>query len=305
MKRLITLLLVGGVLLTAAGIQAEESKKVFGDLDGQIMATGMKRVVKLDSDGNELWSYPGQNVHDVWLLPNGNVLFADNNAQEINPETNEIVWSYIPKVEEGGGTFGVQRLDNGLTMVAENSTGRILEVDQDGKIVFELQLPLIEVGSHQNFRHCRKLKNNNYLVTHKGIKLVREYTPKGEVVQEIEIPNAAFSAVRLPNGNTVVGHIDGVTEYDKQGKACWTFSVEELPEGISTGLICGLHCLDNGNIVCGLYSIPLADEPFAGLFEITREKKLVWRYQNAKGDKNMMGVHKLTAEGKPMATPLR
>ena len=290
------------VLMAATStVLGAEGDKIFGELDGQIIATGSGRVVKLDKDGNKLWSFKGANVSDVWLLPNGNVLFADNAAKEVDPKTDKIVWSYKSEFGKGGGTFGVQRLENGLTLVAENSTGRILEVDQKGAVVFEMQLPLIKRGIHGNFRHCRKLQNGNYLITHKGPKIVREYTPKGEVVQEIKVPNAAFSAVRLPNGNTIVGHIDGVTEYNKEGKAVWSFKTSELPAGITTGFLCGIHSLPNGNIVCGTYRVPLKDEKGAALFEITRKKKLVWRYFKSDGDRVMMAVQKLTPDGKSLS----
>ncbi|NQT85150.1 hypothetical protein HQ560_00195, partial [bacterium] len=73
-------LLLCVLAVAASSSSAEEPKKVVGDLDGQIICTGAGRVVKLGKDGNELWSYKGQNVSDVWLLPNGNILFADNNA---------------------------------------------------------------------------------------------------------------------------------------------------------------------------------------------------------------------------------
>ena len=275
-----------------------EEKLVFGNLDGQILTTGAGRVMRMDQQGNILWKFKGRNVSDIWMLPNGNVLFADNDAKEVDPKTNEIVWQYKPEFGKGGGCFGVQRLENGNTLVAENSTGRILEVDKAGKIVFEMQMPFMEKGSHNNLRTCRKLKNGNYLVAFKAKKMIREYTPKGEVVQEIKTSNAAFTAVRLPNGNTVVGHIDGVTEFDKESKAVWNFNAEDLPDGLKVGYFCGVHCLPNGNIVCGIYSIPIKEQTGVGLCEVTREKKLVWHYFKNKGDRVMMSALKLTVDGK-------
>ncbi len=287
------------LMITCSALRAAEGDKVCGELEGQILATGSGRVVLLDKVGSELWSFKGANVSDVWLLPNGNVLLADNEAKEVDPKTDQIVWSYKPEFGQGGGTFSAQRLANGMTVIGENSTGRILEVDQGGKIVFEMQLPDITRGSHNNFRCCRKLENGNYLVAFKEKKAVREYTSQGEMVLELKLPNVAFSAVRLPNGNTVAGHIDGITEFDKDGKAVWNFSVNEMPEEVKTGMICGTHCLPNGNIVCGIYSVPLKEPRGAALLEITRDKKIVWRYLGS--DKNMMGVQKLTADGKPLA----
>jgi len=297
MKSLVKVSLLAAM---AVSVMSAKSETVFGKLDGQILTTGAGRVMKLDQKGNVLWDFKGRNVSDIWLLPNGNVLFADNAAKEVDPKTNKIVWQYKPEFCKGGGTFGVQRLENGNTLVGENSTGRILEVDKDGKIVFEMQMPNMKRGSHNNLRNCRKLKNGNYLVAFKVGKMVREYTPKGEVVQEIKTSNAAFSAVRLPNGNTVVGHIDGVTEFDKESKAVWNFNAEDLPDGLKVGYFCGVHCLSNGNIVCGIYSIPIKEQDGVGLCEVTREKKLVWHYFKNKGDRVMMSAQKLTADGKAL-----
>ncbi|MDA3926135.1 MAG: PQQ-binding-like beta-propeller repeat protein [Kiritimatiellae bacterium] len=286
------------LMAVTTGVLAADADTVFGNLDGQILATGAGRVLRLDAQGNVLWSFKGSNVSDIWMLPNGNVLFADNQAKEVDPKTNKIVWSYKSEFGKGGGVFGVQRLENGNTLVCENSTGRILEVDQDGKIVFELQMPFMEKGSHNNLRTCRKLKNGNYLVAFKAKKLVREYTPDGKVVQEIKTSNVAFTAVRLPDGNTVVGHIDGVSEFDRNSKVVWNFNAEDLPDGLKVGYFCGVHCLSNGNIVCGIYSIPVKEERGVALCEVTREKKLVWHYFKKGGDRVMMSALKLSADGK-------
>ena len=44
-------------------------------------------------------------------------------------------------------------------------------------------------------RMARKLANGNYLVCHSGARLVKEYTPKGEVVWEVKVPGLlAFAA---------------------------------------------------------------------------------------------------------------
>jgi outer membrane protein assembly factor BamB len=234
------------------------------------------------------------------MLDNGNILHADNNVTEIDPKTNEIVWSYKPEQQKGGGTFSCQRLKNGNTMVGENSAGRIVEIDKAGNIVFELKLPLMQPGSHNNLRMVRKLKNGNYLVCHKDKSLVREYTPKGEVVFEVKVSDVPYSAVRLDNGNTVVGHINNITEFDKHGKKVWQFNRNELT-GLEIGMICGIHVQPNGNVVMGFYRAVQKDNG-AGLLEITRNKELVWRYVNtsAKTDRNMMAVQLLDQNGTPL-----
>lgn len=294
----IALLLV--ISLLSGALAGAEKKFIYGTLGGRVLATGGGRILLLDKTGTILWQHKGQNCSDIWMLANGNILHADNNVTEIDPKTNEIVWSYKPEQQKGGGTFSCQRLKNGNTVVGENSAGRIVEVDKRGNIVFELKLPLMQPGSHNNLRMVRKLKNGNYLVCHKGESLVREYTPKGKVAFEVKVSDVPYSAVRLDNGNTVVGHINNITEFDKHGKQVWQFNRNELT-GLEIGMICGIHVQPNGNVVMGFYRAVQKDNG-AGLLEITRNKKLVWRYVNTSGktDRNMMAVQLLDQNGKPL-----
>ena len=291
-----------GVMCISGPVLGEEAR-VKGTLTGQVLTTGSGKVLLVDTTGKTLWKHKGANCSDIWMLDNGNVLLADNNVLEINPTTDKVVWTYKPAQQKGGGTFTCQRLAGGITMVGENSAGRIVEVDKEGKIVFELKLPLCQPGSHNNLRMVRKLDNGNYLVCYKAKALVREYTPGGKVVFEVKVTQIAYSAVRLPNGNTVVGHIQCVTELDPKGKQVWQFDKSELKD-VKIGMICGIHALPNGNIVMGVYRVP--KEPSgAALLEITRDKKLVWRYVNTSktGDRNMMAVQLLDEKGKPLPGP--
>ena len=288
-----------GVMCISGPVLGEEAR-VKGTLTGQVLTTGSGKVLLVDTTGKTLWKHKGANCSDIWMLDNGNVLLADNNVLEINPTTDKVVWTYKPAQQKGGGTFTCQRLAGGITMVGENSAGRIVEVDKEGKIVFELKLPLCQPGSHNNLRMVRKLDNGNYLVCYKAKALVREYTPGGKVVFEVKVTQIAYSAVRLPNGNTVVGHIEAVTEFDPKGKKVWQFSVKDLA-GIKLGMICGIHVLPGGNVVIGFYRVAMGPDG-AGLIEITREKKLVWRWicPAKGGERHTMGVQKLDAAGKPL-----
>jgi hypothetical protein len=288
--------------LFASSARSEEQpqKKLFGTLTAKVIATG-GTIVLFDGEGKTTWSHGGGNCHDVWMLPNGNVLFANGEVHEVDPKTNKDVFTYKSAVSAGGGAFACQRLEDGNTLIGENSTGKVLEVTPEGKVAFELQLPMAKAGNHHNLRMVRKLKNGNYLVCHSGANTVREYTPKGEVVFEVKTPQLAFSAVRLANGNTMVGHIEAVTEYDPKGQTVWEFKKTDLPD-VALGMITGINVQPNGNILMGIYSIQKVPNG-AGVLEITREKKLVWRYIDTAKNSNgsMMGVELLDAEGKPLA----
>ena len=304
--RKITVLFVAAVVLSFTGMASLNAAKsaskpiIHGTLKGHLLATGAGRMLIMDNTGKILWKHKGGNCSDIWMLKNGNVLLADNNVVEVDPKTDKVVWSYKPEMQKGGATFTCQRLENGNTMVGENSAGRIVEVDPKGKIVFELKLPLCQPGSHNNLRYVRKLANGNYLAAYKAKGLVREYTPEGKVVFEVKVKPIAFSAVRLPNGNTVVGHINCITEFDPKGKQVWQFDKKELKD-VKIGAITGIHVQSNGNIVIGIYAADRGKDG-ASLLEITREKKLVWRY--AGGDRHMMGVQLLDNKGKPLPGPV-
>ncbi|MGD0094826.1 MAG: hypothetical protein ABSE73_33355, partial [Planctomycetota bacterium] len=61
------------------------------------------------------------------------------------------------------------------------------------------------------------------------------------------------------------------------------------------------HVQPSGNLLMGIYQIQKVPNG-AGVLEITREKKLVWRYIDLAKNSNgaMMGVQLLDAEGQPL-----
>ena len=278
------------------------SQQVTGHPEGQILTAGSRRMMILDPTGAIVWQHKTGLTHDTWMLPNGHILYADGSAVTELTRGQKVVFQYRPENQRGGGAFSCQRLDNGNTLVGENSTGRVLEVNPAGRIVFTLQTSPCEPGAHHNMRMTRKLKNGNYLVCHSGAHLVKEYTPVGKVVLELKLPNIAFSAIRTPQNTTLVACLDKIVEFDAGGKSIWEFAKTDLP-GVTIRNICGLHLLANGNIAAGCYSAyDKKDGSGTGLFEITRDKKLVWRYANPAGpDGTMMPIVILDANGKPLA----
>jgi outer membrane protein assembly factor BamB len=268
--------------------------------DFKLLASGDHRVMILSATGAVEWEHPTKLTHDAWLLPTGNVLFADGESVTEVTRDHKVVFQYKSPVQKGGGTYACQRLANGNTVIGANSAGKILEVDPTGKIVFEMPTTPCTPGQHHNMRMARKLKNGNYLVCHSGAHIVKEYTPKGAVVLEIKTPNLAFSAVRTEHGTTIVGSLNKLLEYDATGKVVWEFANTDIP-GVKITNMTGLHLLPNGHIVTGCYSAYDKSGEGTGLLEITRDKKLVWRIANPELGRSQMAVQKLDAEGKPFA----
>lgn len=112
------------------------------------------------SSGDILWhqrDLTWGHQHNADMLPNGNItLFANgmNNlhqplhsrALELDPKSGEIVWQYI---DPQRWTFfspvmsGIQRLENGNSLICEAINGRVFEVDKAGDIVWDYIAPML------------------------------------------------------------------------------------------------------------------------------------------------------------------
>jgi outer membrane protein assembly factor BamB len=260
-----------------------------------------KRIAIIDADGKTEWEYKIGPIHDLHLLPNGNVLcqLSWTRVVEIDPKTDKIVWEYDANLASSGKRkveiHSFQRLDNDITMIAESGPARIIEVDKLGQIVRELKLKVTNPNPHTDTRLVRRLKTG-YLVCNEGDGVVREYDNQGKLVWEYEVPlfdmkpkpghgpegfgNKCFAAVRLANGNTLLstGNGHSVLEVTPAREIVWSLKQGELP-GIELSWVTTLQVLPNGNIVLGnCHAGPNNPQ----IIEVTRDKKVVWTFQDHK-----------------------
>jgi len=299
MKLIHSSFILASVLASACWSQPADG--VTGTLEHQVLATGSGRVALFEKDGTVLRSAKTGNNADAWYLENGNILFADGKVTEVDKD-GKVVWQYKPASDRSDGAMSCQRLANGNTVVGENGTEQVTEVDKEGKVVFTLKIkPQAKKNPHHVMRICRKLENGNYLVCHSGDHIVREYKPDGTVVFEYTCKSIAFAAVRLANGNTMISSLDQIEEVSPKGEVVWSFSKTDLPE-LSIRNMTGMHILKNGNMVIGNYSAyDKKAKTGVGMFEITREKKLVWAYVSPGfKDGSMMAVQKLDGDFNPL-----
>jgi hypothetical protein len=268
----------------------------------RVLAQDKGHVAIVNAKGEVEWEVPcAYNSHDIALLPGGNLLLHTGPATvvEMTPE-KQIVWQYEAKPKAGyKGRVEVhafQRLDDGLTLVAESGNRRLVEVDRDGKIVREVPLTVEHPDPHRDTRLARKLANGHYLVCHEGDGTVREYDGDGKVVWSYTLDLAGrprspghgpeghgvevFGALRRDNGNTIIagGNNNRVIEVEKDGKIVWSIGHDELP-GIRLAWVTTLDLLPNGNLIVGNCH---AGEANPQLFEVTRDKKVVWQFRDFK-----------------------
>lgn len=288
-------------VLLSAPLLASPPSPFSSPPSGQILSTGAGKVMLMNQEGKILWQHKAGNAHDCWMLANGHILMADGQIREIDPVSGKTTFHYQPTITKGGGVYSCQALSNGRILIGENSSSKIYEMNRNGKVEFELQLPLHSPGSHHNLRMVRKLDNGNYLVCHSSKHLVREYSPEGKIVFAVKVDNIAFAAIRRPNGNTLISHIDAITEFSPDGKKVWQCHKLDL-QPLTLGSFCGIHLLENGNLAVGIYAAYKKGGQ-AAMLEITRNKQVVWKYSKPSADKSIMSLQILNADGKPINGP--
>lgn len=105
--------------------------------------------------GEIVWAWGASQLifpHHPTLTEAGTILVFNNGDDttgsqvvEVDPLTNDIVWTYGPTKEFFSETRGSNfRLDNGNTLITESDTGYVFEVTPAGKTVWEFRNPHVD-----------------------------------------------------------------------------------------------------------------------------------------------------------------
>lgn len=257
------------------------------------------KVYIVDASGSVNWTYDAPDANDVWALPNGNLLFNTGHGVKEVTRTKKVAFNY----ESTSEIYACQRLTNGNTFIGECNAGRLLEVSPSGRIVKQIRLlPAGQDGGHLYMRNARQMADGGYLVCHYGAQVVREYDSSGKLRREIPAPGGPHSAIRLPNGNTLIasadmsGAVPRVFEVSPAGKTVWEVSGNELP-GISLRFMAGLQRLPNGNTIMSnwLGHGHIGQGP--DIIEVTPDKKVVWVFGDHKNMKTVSSFQLLSTAG--------
>ncbi len=312
------------VWVFGSGAAAQESPRSISTGAGHPFACTdytQGKVFIISSTGQVEWEYPAPNCNDLWVLPNGNLLFNTGRGVKEVTREKKVVFEYhgspvkqlvkqtdgtSKEIESPSEIYACQRLANGNTFVAECNSGRLLEIAPDGRLVKDLHLlPPGRDGGHAYIRNARCMVNGHYLVTHYFDQVVREYDSKGRVMKEIPARGGPHSAARLENGHTLVacGDLPGgsrIFEADSEGRTVWEVTADELP-GISLKFMSGFQRLPNGHTVMSNW---LGHGQFGRaphVIEITREKTVLWTYSDHQTLRTVSSIVVLDVPGNPFA----
>jgi len=294
-------------LAMAGGVHGDEDafmkgrRFLAGDYSGA-------KVCIVEADGKISWSHAAPSCNDVWILGEERVLFTTGKGvKEVDIKTNAILFEYASSSE----IYATQRLPNGNTFVGECSSAKLLEVAPDGRrIVRSLALIPPEKaggkalpGGHGFMRNARVLKNGNYLVSHYAGKGASEYAPDGRIVWSVKTPTGIHSVIRLDNGNTLVAGSDGgpvgLYEYDPRGERVWSLTNDDL-EGKPLKFLTGFQVLPNGHFLLSNWVGHGQFGKAPHILEVTRDKKVVWTFNDHVNFKTVASVQVFPKEGEKL-----
>jgi hypothetical protein len=247
----------------------------------------------LVNDGKVIWNYftgaKGE-VDDVWMLSNGNVLFARQwQVEEVTPK-KEIVWHY--DVPAGSEVHSCQPIGLDRVLIVQNGLPPKLIVlnKRTGKVEVEHELPAASLTDpktvHPQFRRIRVTARGTYLVPFLKLDKVVEYDKQFREIWSCPI-STPWAAARLHNGNTLVTDERDklVRELDSKCGTVWEFSEKDLPVDVVFHNTQSAERLANGNTVIFISTGGTKHEERPGIIqavEVTPDKKLVWVLQDWK-----------------------
>lgn len=231
-------------LLIGARVQAETHIIVADHENG--------KVIKIKEDGTLLWEARNDNGHDVQLLPNGNLLIVRGpTVQEIDKDKKVVHEIGKPTIQ---AAESAQRLPNGHTVVADNGAHRVVELDENDKVVWSFDVPNDNKRPSPTMRQVRRLDNGDTLICASTEDKVMEVSPDKKVVWSYDLP-FPYLATRLENGHTIISSGDGygskqgffVIEVDKDGKTVWKYGGADAPADQKLNWPSGFVRLPNGD----------------------------------------------------------
>ena len=258
-----------------------------------------RRLIEFAPDGTPIWEHKFPALSVVFQMTGGGkVVFADGGVptgiQEIDRD-HKVVFDYRSKCEQ---ILACEQLPNGNFLLAEQGPCQAVEITRKGEVVSTVKLQTTEKAAHRQLRCLHRLKNGHLLAAHEAEGVVREYDATGKPVWEFpNVPNV-FEALRLSNGNTLIGcgTDKRVIEVSPEKKIVWELTAADAPE-LNLTWITSLQVLKNGNIVVANF-LRGQEGKGAHAFEVThdKDKKIVWKFADHARVKSITMVRVLDDE---------
>jgi len=274
-----------------------------------VLVAGSGRLVRLAPDGKVVWTRPGcGNVQQV-RVRDGYAYWSNGSLWRVRlgaapTEKSECVFK--PANPAGGAALGFDFTPSGALVVADNVACEILTFPPHAPMPYTAAAACVRVKvdardaqgklppPHFRLRLVRYTPAGTYLVCCALAGCVREYDKAGRLVWEQKAPPFVFDCLRRANGNTVISHLTGVTEFAPDHARVWSFACTDAP-ALKLANLCGLAERPSGELLIGTWANGMPDGSAATALCVARDKRIVWS-QSRTGDVNMMGVQALATD---------
>ena len=243
-------------------------------------------------DGKVQWTYSIpiraadstlQEWGDATRRSDGNIVFSRKTGAGIVTPDKRLVWNYdAPK---GTEVHVAQPIGLDRVMLVQNGPQpKAIFFDvRSNTVLREQPLPVANPAKpHNQFRSARYTKAGTILAAHMDWNKVAEYDSTGKVIWQVAVLSP-WTALRLPNGNTLVSSNNGfVKEFTPAGDVVWQYDKTDAAKaGIQLFNVQGINRLANGNTVLSNWIANGIKDPkdwpsSVQILEVTPKKEIVW-----------------------------
>ena len=222
-------------------------------------------IVFVMENNQMVWKHKAPDSNDLWILPNGNILFTTGHGVLEMTRQNDTIFHY----ESKSPVFACQE-----TCILPKGV-------KDGGFAF--------------MRNARRLDNGHFLVAHYGDQCVKEYDANGKVVWKLDVPGGPHSLTRLPNGHTLIAVADKdqnprLIEVTPEGKTIWEISNADIP-GKPLKFLGGFQYFSDGRFLITNWTGHVNPKEKVHLLLVDRQKNVLYSLENTPELQTMSSVY--------------
>jgi len=262
-------LAAGSVLLASA-----DGVSVF-DREGAMTFGRFTTTLKDGKPGALEWS---DMIYDGCKLPSGNYLCSSHHfVRELAPD-GKTLWEF--RVQAPVELKTCAPLPNGDVMTVDAEQMELVQLtDQGRRIARRIPVPTDKKATpHNRYNLLRRTAVGTFLLALRAEKAFIEVDDTGKELWRHPVPDLPVVAERLSNGNTLMSWRGGLIEAAPNHEIGWDIKTADLTE-FPVIIFGGFYRFPNGNtlIANSDWHYKTAGENRVQVFEVTRDKKVVWK----------------------------
>lgn len=221
-------------------------------------------------------------IYDGCKLPSGNYLCSSHHwVRELSAE-GKILWEYRVQAPVELKT-SVPLLDGDVMTTDANTMELVRLTDHGKREVKRIPVPTDKKAApHNRYNLLRRTEAGTFLLALRAEKAFVEVDESGKELWRHPVPDLPVVAERLANGNTLMSWRGGIIEATPKHEVVWELKTADITD-FSVIIFGGFHRFENGNtlIANSDWHYKMPGENRVQLFEVTRDKKVVWKLETA------------------------